>query len=487
MQENKNEKLIQEKEFDKNGKPIKFMSEEEAEKELPPIRTHTNSNPSMSQLQFLAEKRMMGFFERNFRGFEKGSLRVVVITWIRMTMGIGVMTLPKYFSALGILTGNIMLLFACLLCYLSFRFIFQCSVAKNITQFKDLVAHFLPPWIEKCFKVTLTCDYIIFFIVYSVVSWNLFEYLLYFIGLTKDDWLDDPKTITFKEYHPEVIVLRVCFFTVIYLALIFLLLKKSLESLKYVSIVFLTVMISLIVFITLELPGFYNHYKSNDLLKVEWISKPFDPIWVVKFFSLLLFFYVQPFILSFRSELLTPSFQRLNKTSYLSLMVEYVIYTIFGTACYASLGDNYTPNLMLLRSSYEGKNVYLEWTFRGLIVVFFILNTIGIACFNPTFRSYLENLISFKNENTQFKVLSLVPYFFAVLIATIFPNIIGIFGIIGLVVCNFNGFIIPVLMKIELSKEENASRFKILALRVLATGYVLGGLFGVLILMFGNK
>ena len=98
-----------------------YKTEEKADKELSDgeERLNSNSNPRVSQLQRHADKHL-GFFERNFRGFEKGSLRVVVITWIRMTMGIGVMTIPNYFSKVGVLAGNIGLIITAILCYLSF-------------------------------------------------------------------------------------------------------------------------------------------------------------------------------------------------------------------------------------------------------------------------------------------------------------------------------------------------------------------------------
>lgn len=454
------------------------ITEEEAEKELPPQREYSNSNPRLSQVERLKNKAFLGFFERNIQGFEKGSMRVVVITWVRMTMGIGVMTLPYYFSQLGIVLGNIMLFFAAILCYLSYRFVFAASTEHNLKDYKEMVAALCPNWIAQIFKFSLTIDYLIFFIVYSVVSWNLFCYIMVFLGLVQPEWLADPDKLIFNEYHPTVFLIRVCFFVVVYLILVPLLLQKSLENLKYISMIFLLNMIILLIFICAELPGFYHFYEEKKERVVEWMWKPFNMKFLVIFFSLMLFFYVQPFLMSFRKELLLPTFQRLNKVSIIALVVEFVIYLIFGSACYATFGDKYTPKLMILRKSYVGKNAIVEWAFRGLLVLFFLLNTIGIACFNPTFRAHLLSLISLKNKNIEYKFFSLFPYFIAVVVATIMPNITQIFGIIGLLFCNYDGFIIPVMVKLRMCDNLDSSPGKVWAIRALLAFYVVGGAVG---------
>ena len=243
-----------------------------------------------------------------------------------------------------------------------FRFIFETAVDNNLKEFKDVVARFLPRWIETLFKFSLSLDYMMFFVVYSVVSWNLFEYILVFANLYKDAWIDDSEKITFHEFNFEVILLRIGFFVVIYCCLIPLLLKRSLESLKYISMLFLSLMITLLLFILIELPNFYSESSEENkrVHAVEWILKQPSGKFIVYFFSFLLFFYAQPFILSFRKELLLPSFVRLNKVSYLSLIIECLIYMVFGTACYATFGDNHIPGLMILRKSYKDKNVIIE-------------------------------------------------------------------------------------------------------------------------------
>ena len=112
------------------------------------------------------------------------------------------------------------------------------------------------------------------------------------------------------------------------------------------------------------------------------------------------------------------------------------------------------------------------------MVVFFLLNTVGIASFNPTFRTHLQKITRWQDKQFEFKFLSLFPYFLGVIIAVISPNIIAIFGLIGLVICNFNGFIIPVLIKIKFSRGDGSGKVKIGALEALLCFYNVGGLLG---------
>ena len=54
-------------------------------------------------------------------------MRAVVLLWVRMTMGVGILTLPALFSNFGMCGGIIALLLGMLICLISYRFIFFCT------------------------------------------------------------------------------------------------------------------------------------------------------------------------------------------------------------------------------------------------------------------------------------------------------------------------------------------------------------------------
>ena len=65
------------------------------------------------------------------------------------------------------------------------------------------------------------------------------------------------------------------------------------------------------------------------------------------------------------------------------------------------------------------------------------------------------------------------------MIAIVYPDVLGMFWIIGLVFCNFNGFIIPAWMRLSIYKKEKAAWYKILIMRMLILIYICCGVLGV--------
>ncbi len=74
----------------------------------------------------------MSFFKRNCRKFENGSMRVAIITWVRMTMGIGGFAVPFFIKKLGALVGFFFILCAGIINYNTFVYIFQASEYTGI-------------------------------------------------------------------------------------------------------------------------------------------------------------------------------------------------------------------------------------------------------------------------------------------------------------------------------------------------------------------
>ena len=140
----------------------------------------------------------------------------------------------------------------------------------------------------------------------------------------------------------------------------------------------------LLIFILLAESFFFRNHFMQELSKdptkkfsLNYFSVPtisHIPI----FFSLLLAYYVQPFILILRKELLAPSQERLSKVASYSLTLESLLYIAFGTILYFCLGNENMVDLIILRKPYEGKNFVTEWIFVGVIGCFFAMSCIGL-------------------------------------------------------------------------------------------------------------
>jgi amino acid permease len=365
----------------------------------------TYSNPSGEMLNQLENQRSKGFFKRNFGTLKGGSLRAVVIYWIRMTTGIGIMALPYFFSQLGLLMGSILVTLAAIMSYFSFKYIF---IAQIITGKKDLVQiarKFIPNWMASIYSYTLIFDVLSAMIIYTVVSWNLFSYLLAIFGFAKDEWIKDKNTLEFNEYNKEVLIIRAIFLHVVFLCLIPLLLKRSLESLKWVSQIFLASLIFIVIVLLAQTPIFYNTYHKNEdptkNTSVSYFYKSFFKLKTFSYlFSIILAFYVQSMIMSLRKELLVPNIKRLKKVSYLSVGLELILFLILGIVCYSVFGDSYTTKLIILRKPLDGYLAF-EWVFRVGLISFFLSNVMGIPIYNVPLRDSIIRKINYINENSK--------------------------------------------------------------------------------------
>lgn len=115
--------------------------------------------------------------------------------WIRMTLGIGILTLPKYVMGYGAITGVILIILSALINYWAYVLIFNATFYTGKKSYPLLIKELLGYKIYNIFKVTYMLDVCSTVMIYTIVSWNLFEYCLYFFGMYKKDWILVPETI----------------------------------------------------------------------------------------------------------------------------------------------------------------------------------------------------------------------------------------------------------------------------------------------------
>ena len=115
----------------------------------------------------------------------------------------------------------------------------------------------------------------------------------------------------------------------------------------------------------------------------------------------------------------------------------------------------------------------------GLIILFFILNNLGLSVYNPMMRDHLTKFIYFGNKKLTYYILSFFPLLLVFIIAISYPDIVGMFWIFGLIISNFNGCIIPCWMKLRVLKEQNSSLWKRLLISFLLCFYVICALVGI--------
>lgn len=405
----------------------------------------------------------------------KTSLFLTIIFWIRMTMGVGVLTIPFYICEFGLLGGIIVLITGAILCGMKFRFIMEASIKTRKNSYSKLVETLIPKlgWI---FKITYTAEIILIPTCYVVTSWDLFKYIMYIFGFVKNEWIVDEGKLEWDEYNAEVFLIRLVFFLVLFVVISPLLFKKNISKLKNVSILFLGNMILLLVIILIECPFFKDYYRERKLLIVEYGIKKPTMEWIPAFFSAMASFYLQPFTLTLKDELKNPTLKRINLVSFFSCVIEAIIFIFFGLLCYSSFGDLFTPTLMILRKPFENKSQGSEIILQIGVCCFFLLNNIGLSIYNIGIRNHLKTLIKMENERLEFIICSLVAFVFSFTFTIFLPSITFLFWFLGLVICNFNGFIIPCILKLNIL--ESKCSLKAFLLYILIAFYAFCGIAG---------
>lgn len=367
----------------------------------------TYSNPSESMLEELDKTRNLPFFQRLFRRLGPGSLRTAIISLQKMTTGIGVFAFPFYLYEFGLIPGTIFILLAAFLTYKSFIFYFEARDKCEKEDLTGVVSHFVPTWMSKIFRVSICLDMLACLAALSVFGWSICNFLLYYLGLYYEEWIIDPYKMKFRDYNLSLFLTRALFLHVLFVLMIPLLLKKSVEQLKWVSTISIILLFLLISLLFIQAPFFYRKYHSSDSNQKSTeirLYKNFMKLSKLKYgFSIILGFYGQTQAYPIRNQIVQPTMKRLRKIVRFSLVYSVLLVIPLAIVGYVVWGDLFTPELIILRKQITTIPV-LEIIYRILLVLFVLANFISISCFNASVRDVFLNLILSKGcHNFQIK------------------------------------------------------------------------------------
>lgn len=99
--------------------------------------------PLTSQHSTSAVEVHSNFFFRNFRTIQPGSLRGIVLFWIKLSLGSGVFVLPYYFKKFGLLGGILACILAVLANYFAIITIFEAANESKEDRYTNMIRKFL--------------------------------------------------------------------------------------------------------------------------------------------------------------------------------------------------------------------------------------------------------------------------------------------------------------------------------------------------------
>lgn len=421
----------------------------------------------------LSDIRKLPWRERLFRPMYEGSMRRLIIMWVGMCMGTGNLTLPYYFSNLGIIPAVILLILSCYLNLVMCTFINEMAVTSNSTNFYVLVERAVPTLFFVIFKYSLFVDILTTMMSISVVVWNLFEYIMFSMGVGRShwhEWIIDVDTFQVNEYHPTIILARGVFYLLLYMLLVKLFFKKSLGPLGIFLQISVYTTLAVVIFTIIDVPFFFRGYKNEDI-GVKYI-KPFNLDWIKGFYGFCFCYYVQPYMLSLRNELTMPTHERVVKTMKYGFLSQAILYCLLGLCAYISLGDKYTPPILTTRKPYPNRDPYWEGIYKLITIMYFLSNTMCLASYSPTLKVCMRAFLKIKSKNKRRFVLSTFPFTVSCVLSFVYPNITSIINLCGSTLYNYNGYIIPTLMKIKLVKDSKGGFGKLLGLYIALSVFI---------------
>jgi amino acid permease len=122
------------------------------------------------------------------------------------------------------------------------------------------------------------------------------------------------------------------------------------DSLNFITMIYLGTLILLVIYIFILLLPYYNKFTREfpDTYETgHWIKEP-TKSWPEGALVLFIGFYVQPFVFSLRNELAVPTLRRLKKATKLALSFELVIFALISFLGYYVFGDEFTTEVFII-------------------------------------------------------------------------------------------------------------------------------------------
>ena len=221
--------------------------------------------------------------------------------------------------------------------------VFRNSIHFQQNNFKDLIQSSLPLYICKLTNITFLIDYCSGPLIYSISSWKICENFLLHLNILKKEDLIDEDTLEFDETVTRVFISRVIFFSVLLLLNSPLLIKKRIDSLRFLSLATIFSILFIILIIVIQIPMTYEHYKQKDQLQIEYFIKKPSLDFIIVFFGMMSSFGGQVFSLDIKNELHNPTIKRLTKVTRYTIFYHMFTFSLIGLGAYVGLGDKYTP------------------------------------------------------------------------------------------------------------------------------------------------
>ena len=252
----------------------------------------------------------------------------VTLLFLRFCIEVGILTLPFYIKVYGGLLGTLVFVLVAYVNHLMYSFLLDVSEATNTFDYMSLSKLLCPPWVSRVFRVTLLFDLTSVIFSVMIILYNILEAFASSADLFPLDWYKSERSL--KTYHPKVVFFRLSFNLVTFFLFLFFMFSPNLGKLRKVSNNYLLILLSLCVYLLVEMGFFRSHLKESKDFEVNYVISEPSGEWVGSFFGVMLAFYAQQYFFSVRKELRNPTILRVKRTVSLSMVVLTVFFLVLG-------------------------------------------------------------------------------------------------------------------------------------------------------------
>lgn len=386
---------------------------------------------------------------------EHSSTTDLVTNILTCVFSSGLFVFPLFFRTYGVVLGLIVVAVANLLNWWTSRIIYEAFDETQKHTMVEMINQLVGAPAASIAKVTYFFDYFSNYLISLLFSWSIVQYVLYYTGTIGHENVMVSQIISFEHGSSEIIVFRLIFTLLVLLFVTPLLVKEGARLTKWIMLFYFASWIVLLIYTVVDLRSFAEHYEKNGTLQVStW--KPFNTDYFRFSFIVLTSLYIQPSLMTMRSQHNTRDIHDLGVTVRKAYLYLTIVTVLFGLYTYTHLGNNHTDDLFMLRATFPGKRY--ESVYLTVLMVVAVLNLMYIRFYHSNMESYLHDFVAGSDQSIFWRI---APWFGALLLTFVYPHIIKTLGYMSSTVFLADGYVFPILMKIEMEKAKGASNLKI--------------------------
>lgn len=277
------------------------------------------------------------------------------------------------------------------------------------------------------------------------LAWQFVGHLLKIFDIV-DLPYSNPKTEKIDETSSLAWKYRIITMSILLVIVMPLNLQKKLSTLRYFSalillIVFFTIGVSLV-----QSVGYYENFKSSKDYELNLLYNPFEIKWLQGLATMMLSFNCQITFFYIRAELRNKTRRRVKKVLRNVILLEFVFYLTIAVAGYISLGSKMVPGIYTLRRSIEGSKDYVM---KGCQIAFVAAAVLHIPLTLFPSREQIYIYYRMKRTSKNHFILTFVMTFLAAFVPCVYPDIVGLLGLLGGITVGSSGYILPTLLKLR--------------------------------------